>query len=254
MEFDRNRLMNNIATLIKEKNIKIGELENAVDISTGYLSKMTKPENESMPGIDLIWKLAEKLGVSVDMLVGGDFSKSNDNLLYLVKFLHELKLETDAHGINWSKFSSYDAVKDPLDLPEWDDMEGNVEEKTVIANITGRYVSLFDPKRNLMATEDNFYAYADTLNIVLLFKCIETVKNEEKVVYELYSATDNGPSNNYIIPLCSTLEKDGAIFFALSDFYECVQRHDKDIQLRESARRAIGDFLNRNNTDELPFN
>ena len=80
------------------------------------------------------------------------------------------------------------------------------------------------------------------------------VENEEKVVYELYSATDNGPSNNYIIPLCSTLEKDGAIFFALSDFYECVQRHDKDIKLRESARKAIGDFLNRNNTEELPFN
>ena len=99
MEFDRSRLMNNITTLIKEKNIKIGELENSVGISTGYLSKMAKPENESMPGIDLIWKLAEKLGVSVDMLVGGDFSKSNDNLFYLVKFLHELKLETD--GVNF---------------------------------------------------------------------------------------------------------------------------------------------------------
>lgn len=113
---------------------------------------------------------------------------------------------------------------------------------------------MFDSQRNLKATKENFYAFVDTLHIVLLFKCIETVENEEKVVYELYSATDNGPSNNYIIPLCSTLEKDGAIFFALSDFYECVQRHDKDIQLRESARKAIGDFLNRNNTEELPFN
>lgn len=254
MEFDRSRLMNNITTLIKEKNIKIGELENSVGISTGYLSKMAKPENESMPGIDLIWKLAEKLGVSVDMLVGGDFSKSNDNLFYLVKLLHELKLETDVHEITWSKFSSYDAVKDSLDLPEWDDLECNVEEKIVTSNITDRYVSLFDSQRNLKSTKENFYAFVDTLHIVLLFKCIETVENEEKVVYELYSATDNGPSNNYIIPLCSTLEKDGAIFFALSDFYECVQRHDKDIQLRESARKAIGDFLNRNNTEELPFN
>lgn len=185
MEFDRSRLMNNITTLIKEKNIKIGELENSVGISTGYLSKMAKPENESMPGIDLIWKLAEKLGVSVDMLVGGDFSKSNDNLFYLVKFLHELKLETDVHEITWSKFSSYDAVKDPLDLPEWDDLECNVEEKIVTSNITDRYVSLFDSQRNLKATKENFYAFVDTLHIVLLFKCIETVENEEKVVYEL---------------------------------------------------------------------
>ena len=49
MEFDRSRLMNNITTLIKEKNIKIGELENSVGIITGYISKMAKPENESMP-------------------------------------------------------------------------------------------------------------------------------------------------------------------------------------------------------------
>ena len=123
---------------------------------------------------------------------------------------------------------------------------------TIFLVCVGILVFMF--RKSLKATKENFYAFVDTLHIVLLFKCIETVENEEKVVYELYSATDNGPSNNYIIPLCSTLEKDGAIFFALSDFYECVQRHDKDIQLRESARKAIGDFLNRNNTEELPFN
>ena len=53
MEFDRARLMNNINTLIKDKNIKIGELENSIGISTGYLSKMSKADNESMPGIDM---------------------------------------------------------------------------------------------------------------------------------------------------------------------------------------------------------
>ena len=40
MEFDRARLMNNINTLIKDKKIKIGELENSIGISTGYLSKI----------------------------------------------------------------------------------------------------------------------------------------------------------------------------------------------------------------------
>ena len=85
MEFDRARLMNNINTLIKDKNIKIGELENSIGISTGYLSKMSKADNESMPGIDLIWKLAQKLGTSVDMLVGGDFGRSNDNLFQLIR-------------------------------------------------------------------------------------------------------------------------------------------------------------------------
>ena len=91
MEFDRSRLMNNITTLIKEKNIKIGELENSVGISTGYLSKMAKPENESMPGIDLIWKLAEKLGVSHRHL--GDLERGSSNgsvkiLIDIAEYFH----------------------------------------------------------------------------------------------------------------------------------------------------------------------
>lgn len=41
MEFDKNRLMNNINTLIKERGMKIGSLETEIDISTGYLSSIT---------------------------------------------------------------------------------------------------------------------------------------------------------------------------------------------------------------------
>ena len=55
MDFDRTKLMTNITVLIKERGMRIGELENRVGISAGYISKMTKADNESMPGIDLIY-------------------------------------------------------------------------------------------------------------------------------------------------------------------------------------------------------
>ena len=113
MEFDRARLMNNINTLIKDKNIKIGELENSIGISTGYLSKMSKADNESMPGIDQKKKLAQRLGTSVDMLVCGDFGRSNDNLFQLIRVLDKMKKDTDLHNIEWERIPKeyYEKVK-----------------------------------------------------------------------------------------------------------------------------------------------
>ena len=61
MEFEKGKLMANINDLIKERGRKIGELEDAVGVSRGYLSRMSKAENESMPGVDLIYRLADEL-------------------------------------------------------------------------------------------------------------------------------------------------------------------------------------------------
>ena len=80
--------------------MKIGSLETEIDISTGYLSRMSKEGNDTMPGIDLIWKLAQKLEVSVDSLVTGDFQRSNDNLFFIMRFLHTLETDTNLHAVN----------------------------------------------------------------------------------------------------------------------------------------------------------
>ena len=39
MEFEKEKLMKNINFLIKRKNMKIGELEAELGVSTGYLSR-----------------------------------------------------------------------------------------------------------------------------------------------------------------------------------------------------------------------
>ena len=42
MNFNRQQLVENINNLIQQKNMKVGEVEQAIGISTGYISRLSK--------------------------------------------------------------------------------------------------------------------------------------------------------------------------------------------------------------------
>lgn len=80
LEFSRQKLAENITALMQQKKLRIGEVEQQIGISTGYLSKMLKKETDAAPSTYIIWKFSKVLGVSTDMLIEGDFSQATDNL------------------------------------------------------------------------------------------------------------------------------------------------------------------------------
>ena len=108
LEFSRQKLAENIMALIQQKKLRIGEVEQQIGISTGYLTKMLKKETDSAPSTDIIWRLSKVLGVSTDMLIEGDFSKATDNLQYMRKFLYRLQSLTDTNELEWDRISISD--------------------------------------------------------------------------------------------------------------------------------------------------
>lgn len=249
MEFDRTKLMTNITALIKEKGMRIGELENRVGISAGYISKMTKAENESMPGIDLIYKLAQELEVSVEALVCGDFNKSNDNLLFLIRFLHSLEEDVSIHRDEWRQFADYNALRTEYDFPALPMMAETLEER----DAAFRYVSGFRMDAKLTVTNDNFYAFVSGIGPLVLFKLENHLPEGRKTELELY-AINMGNSDEQVIPMCSSLDSDGEIAPYLMDLYNCLLRHSKDIQISEETRSLINGYLRSRDPSELPFN
>ena len=101
MEFDRQQLIDNINNLIQQKNLKVGDIENAIGISTGYISRLSKEGSKSIPATDVVWKLAHHLGVSTDALISGDFSKGNDNISVLRRFIKKLLVQTEEGALEW---------------------------------------------------------------------------------------------------------------------------------------------------------
>lgn len=252
MEFDRTKLMTNITALIKEKGIRIGELEKKVGISAGYISKMTKAENESMPGIDLIFRLAQELEVSVEALVCGDFNKSNDNLLLLMRFLHSLVEDINIHRDEWRQFTDYKALRTEYDFPELPMMAGTFEMNMEEKDSPFRYVSGFRLDANLTVTNDNFYSFVSSIGPLLLFKLDNHLPEGDKTEFELY-AINMGNFDESVIPICSSLDGDGELAPYLMDLYNCLLRHSKDIQISEETRIIINEYLRSRVRYELPF-
>lgn len=101
MDFNRAQLVENIGNLIQQKNMKVGEVESAIGISTGYLSRLSKDGNSSIPATDVVWKLARHFGVSTDALISGDFSEGTDNISVLRRFLKKLTVKTAEGALDW---------------------------------------------------------------------------------------------------------------------------------------------------------
>lgn len=257
MKFDRMRLMNNINTLIKDKNIKIGELENSIGISTGYLSKMSKAENESMPGIDLIWKLAQKLGTSIDMLVGGDFERSNDNLFQLIRLLDKMKKDTEMHNIEWKRIPKefYKKVKSgeerhPLFVPDFMGTT-KVVQFSYYSEITNNRARVFT---------DCFEGDMPGFGKIYIMNLIRDAKEEgtapytDVVMEQAEQEHGHGMEGGRLIPICSTLGKGQRLEPYINELINCIKKYEADVTLNSEQKSIISAYMNACRNDELPYN
>lgn len=105
-EFSRQRLMDNISALIQRQGLKVGEVEAAVGISTGYLGKLVKKDTDAAPTSDLVWRLANHFGVSTDLLIGADLTHIPDQLLKLEKFFNKLQRRTENGILVWTAITT----------------------------------------------------------------------------------------------------------------------------------------------------
>lgn len=101
MEFERSRVIENIYSVAKEKNIKIGVLENEAKMSPGYISRLLKEENKGSLLAEQLWKIAEALGTTMDSLVCTNSNGLTENEKKLIRFLDKLTLQTEKSEIGW---------------------------------------------------------------------------------------------------------------------------------------------------------
>ena len=122
MEFDKTIFMNNITYLLKRRNIKIGDLENKIGVSKGYISRINKKSDGVAAGVDIVYKIALALEVSVDVLISVDLQTVDDNEVYLLNLLKSFQKKTENREVFWNKIDlrtigSMLAGKEYTDIP-----------------------------------------------------------------------------------------------------------------------------------------
>ena len=105
MEINKTAVLNNIYTLAKNKGMKIGELEEAAGISTGYLSKLKSDDSRSVPGVEILLNIALQLGVTLDVLICSDIEALNADERFIMLFINDLLKKTDAGKMGWQKLN-----------------------------------------------------------------------------------------------------------------------------------------------------
>ncbi len=98
--FNKQRLFDNIAFLLKVRGMKIGELETAAGVSAGYISRASK-EGGSTPGVEFIINAARALGVSVDTLISANMTELTPTEKYIISFLEKLERDTNEDKLDW---------------------------------------------------------------------------------------------------------------------------------------------------------
>lgn len=101
--FDKRLCIANIYQLAKERGIKIGDLEKNAGVSAGYLSRINKEDNNTIPTIDFIATVAAALGVTVDAIINNDYTLPTPTENYILSFIDRLLSQTNADELDWKK-------------------------------------------------------------------------------------------------------------------------------------------------------
>jgi len=101
VDFNRQVVIDNIMTLIQSRNLKVGEAEKQLGVSTGYLSRLSKKENDSALSAEFIWNAAQYFGMTVDALIRGRIDQEDKMIDYMRKFVNRLIERTNDGTLEW---------------------------------------------------------------------------------------------------------------------------------------------------------
>ena len=258
--FDKDILLSNITYLSKKKGIKIGDLENYIGVSKGYISRFGKKNGISI-GIDIVVSIAQKLEVSLDVLLFSDLKEMDENDQYNLALINKLIRSTEDKSIFGEKIEPY-KIRRIMDRKYNSSLPMFVERgnKTI-------YESCF-LERELYQEFEQYEAKPwykwkmDKRNTMyLIYMLYKTYDNEVQEVYEMYlqSSGFREEDDGYEIdeygerdwlrsvkytPLCCSLTSVNEIRNAMASLYRTAEKYKNEVKLSDSIKNDLDRFIN----------
>lgn len=268
MDFDKTIFMNNITYLLKRKNIKIGDLENKIGVSKGYISRINKKSDGVAAGVDIVYKIAQALEVSVDVLISVDLQTVDDNEIYLLNLLKSFQKKTENREVFWDKIDlrtigSMLAGKEYADIPmlhthpddrseRYDDYE-YISRKIYVSSFLGTGLNLGNDNYEVGPW---FSMKIDDLNTVYITDVMKySYEGEPSEVLEMYIYTaeyyeeyaeDGSGSSGYrhtLVPLCCSAKMGENIDAAMTALYKTICSHQDDIRIPANLKGVLDGFM-----------
>lgn len=110
--FDNSILISNIAYLLQRENLKLGEFENLLGLSIGYISRTAKENSGKRLSIDVVWKIARFFNISVEKLLCVNLRDLKGNTAVLMKFIEKMIKQTESGRLQWEDCGGIGAYLD----------------------------------------------------------------------------------------------------------------------------------------------
>lgn len=249
MIFDKQVCLNNIRFLAKAKGINLGDLETGAGVSAGYLSRLSKEDSKSSPSIEVLSSIAEKLGVSIDGLVGYDYAGMSPTERYIIDFLEKL-VDSTYNGIQmWEKESTASFAKlsvyrnDTTDHPLFIGEDGRAV-----------YNSYFATKAGTQPVSEIYHTTLTHSNVLYIAKVRYPDTNGDDIEVYIFQPGGYG-SNASIEAVCATNPiVETAFDTALNRLYNVIKDSCRNVKVNQAVRSAIDSFMHPEDDDSLlPF-
>ncbi len=230
LKIDKAKFFKNVRNLIKLRGVKISQIEKDAGCSVGYMSRVDKPDSNTMPTLNFVISAATNLGVTVEDLLYGTVEDVSDQDLYFMDFVQALDTKTKNEEIEWKQY-----VLDN-DSPFY-------RETQFDANNNGTeyfvkfFVSSFVDGRKKAEAADAIAAPLTPTSRLVIIPVVDD--GQDKVFYELYLLEG---SSNYT-PMLETSACNATLASNIGTLYENARKGMNKLNIDERVKSVIDQFM-----------
>ena len=252
-------LSSNITYLCKQKNLKMSNLEDAIGVSTGYISRTIGEKSTKKMSIDTLWKISKLFDTGIDTLITRELSvvKLNKDEQFILSIIEKMLNDCEDCKISWVR-------ETPKDMLVTSPSDGYPTHPLMHIQEYYDYVSADYPEVVDSRVEFNSKFFSDDHRIDLLGNCYHTdlpgtsstvyiahIRHDRDSVfydeqYELYSI-----ANNKVTPICASLSSKEEIAKALEKLYKVIDGTFSTVGLPKEIRNELEHYLNNKSSGDM---
>lgn len=239
-DFDNSILIGNISYLTKSLNMGIGELEDAIGLSAGYISRTAKEASKKKMSVDIVWKIAKFFKVDIKDLINKDLSVPDCRMDILNNFIDKLIKMTLADEMDWKSHGGFSSQLDEKYanmglISETDDCEDVYHSKYNI-----NYLS-YDVNWLLVYDIQVYEKFNDDKDLVLIGFSNE--KYIERMYCDFLLIWKEGNEDKWERMFCTYDDVTGTLSEKASDLLYSITAKELQPNISPKHRKMIANFL-----------
>ena len=218
--YDSKTLAGNIKKLVEQNHMRISWLEDALKLSTGYISRTTGKDPKRRLSIDVVSKIATLFGMTIDTLVNLDMTGVTPDIKPIVDYIEKLCEQTEKCELKWDIPPFFGDTHDIIQH-----YQNMLSEHSLVYDSTSTYITEYNGEEMLFST----------------------INTDEGISYILCAGAWSMVVDSYqynFIPICFTKdEKSGVLTKYGEKLKSIIISHKEDYKVSDDVNKYIASYL-----------